>query len=58
LHLNFDMKVEMARLLGGGEDNSKRREASLRGEGGASADGDNETRVYLRSDVDDDSGRR
>jgi hypothetical protein len=48
----------MPHLSGGGEDNSKRREVSFRGERGASADGDNERRAYLRRDVVDSSGRR
>jgi hypothetical protein len=47
----------MPRLPGGDEDNSERREVSLRGEGGASVDGDNERRAYLCSDMIDSSGR-
>jgi hypothetical protein len=49
--------MKIRQLPGGGEDNSKKREVSLRGEGGASADGDNERRAYLRSGVVDGSGR-
>jgi hypothetical protein len=46
----------MPQLPGGGENDSKRREVSLKGKGRASADGDNEGRAYLRSGVVDGSG--
>jgi hypothetical protein len=51
-------KLEMPELPGGSEDNSKRREVSLKGGRGSFDRYNNEGRVYLRSGVIDGSGWR